>query len=160
MGELIDRVGTDSSHLSERILTAFRAAAFGNSYTFHPSQLPTASREDTERFLAFLAAPEGQAAQELGNARARQGLGLAAVLALGRILRQFCLEVSHSDGASQSMAAIATVDRYMDAYLTGYFQGREADLLLEQERTRKAYFASLYGRPEGSTGSGGSTGAG
>ncbi len=156
MNELIDRLGRDSAQLSERILEAFSAVVFGNSYTFHPSQLPPASRRDAEQFFAFLAAPEEPRVQELGKARAREGLGLASVLALGRVLRQSCLEVSQFDGVSTAAAAaaVAMADRYMDAYLTGYFQGREADVLLEQERTRKAYFASLFGHAEGSSGSG------
>jgi len=146
MNELVDRLGRD---LSDRILEAFKASAFGNSYTFHPSRLPDSARQDAAQFLAFLAAPEEKAVKDLGEARAGQGLGLQSVLALGRVLRQSCLRVSELDGNSPA-AAVEMADRYLDAYLTGYFKGWEADLLREQERTRKAYFASLFGREEGS----------
>jgi len=148
MNELVDRLGRD---LSDRILEVFSASAFGNSYTFHPSRLPESSRKDAEQFLAFLDTPDEKAVKDLGEARARQGLGLQSVLALGRVLRLSCLRASQFDGISAE-AALQLADRYMDAYLTGYFKGWEADLLLEQERTRKAYFASLFGREEGSTG--------
>ncbi len=154
MNELIDRLGRDPSMLADRILKAFTAVVLGNYYTFHPSQLPKVSRREAEEFLSFLTSPQEKPARELGKARAREGLGLASVLALGRILRQSCLEVSHFDGVSPVGEAIATADRFMDAYIAGYFEGREADLLQEQERTRKAYFASLYGHAEGSSGPG------
>jgi hypothetical protein len=116
--------------------------AFDNKYTVHPRKLADIGGTECAAFLAFLEAGDGRGAGERGRKFAMEGMGVKIALGIASRIRVFSARTLWSVKSDGCLAALEAIDSYTSAFLAGFMEGYEANLLLEQERTYKALAAA------------------
>ncbi len=125
-------VALDEGHLATELSQALRQTLFSSGLRVSPRRVNQIGQEMAAGFRQFLGAEDEEAARTYGQRLAVEGLGHRAILTTTETLRRTCRE-------SDNPAALPSVaGRYVNALLEGYMAGREASLLQEQERTRRA----------------------
>ncbi len=124
------------SILSEQLLGALKATFFSNRPSVLPVHLPDIAAETVKRYLAFVKGEqELMAIQDYGERLAKRGLGSPAIHRMGSVLRRHCIE--SFDGVSMR-SSLKVTEAFAESLLEGFFGGREATVLEEQERIRGA----------------------
>jgi hypothetical protein len=123
----------DSQHLAAGLRQALQETLFASGLLISPRQVGRIAQEIASSFLQF-SVEEHAATRAYGQRLAQDGLGHASILAISECLCRVCRE---SGDAGCELSPVA--ERYNKALLEGYMGGREADLLLEQEKTLQAY---------------------
>ena len=95
---------------------------------------------EADAFFDFMT--EGDCkAQTTGLELYHAGVGDAATLRIGQVLRQFCTAYGGDDVPTK---CLEDVEAYHRAVVQGYFRAREANILEEQERIRSALQHTLH----------------
>jgi hypothetical protein len=123
----------DQECLATKLHQALRQTLFSSGRRISPRCVNQVGQEMVVAFFKFLATEDEEAARACGRRLTAEGLGHCAILATTETLRRTCRESGNPVGVSPSV-----VGRYVNAPLEGYMAGREASLLQEQERTRRA----------------------
>ena len=126
-------VALDKGRLAIELSQVLRQMLFSSSLRVSPRRVSQIGQELAVAFLAFLEAEDEQAAHTYGGHLAAEGLGHRAILETAETLRRMCRESAHPAAALPSVAG-----RYVNALLEGYMAGREASLVQEQARIRRA----------------------
>jgi two-component system cell cycle sensor histidine kinase/response regulator CckA len=140
---IIDLLTKYQSELVERIKQTLLSMSFDNRFTLHPRRFREFASEEVESLRAFLLSLDSVAAIEFGKERALEGLGEKPLLSIGNILRQFFSKKIKTKDIGVLRTAIAAIDAYMSAYIRGYIDSREKQILKDQEQMRRALSAAL-----------------
>lgn len=125
----------DAERLSQRLLAALRATLFDSRLSVTPRRVGQIAAEAAGAFTGYRGDPaDDAAAHAAGRRLAQEGLGHASILAIVAALHDAALA---GPGATLP-AAGRHATQYCGRLLAGYMAAREADLLVEQERTRQA----------------------
>jgi two-component system cell cycle sensor histidine kinase/response regulator CckA len=136
-------IGAHLETLSREISEAYAQHIFDNRYILHPRRLQELGGEELEQFLAFLSSGEEQDARSLGRRRATEGLSHRSVASLFGLLENFfVLQLSKDDQQSLRFAG-RCMDTFRSAYLDGFIQAREEEILKDQEQLRVALSTAL-----------------
>jgi two-component system cell cycle sensor histidine kinase/response regulator CckA len=142
-GKLAGFLRARSQSISRDISEAYARHIFKNRYVLHPRRLEELGGEELDRFLAFLLSGEEQETRSLGAKRAAEGLSHRSILSLFAVLEDsFLLPISKEDPSSLRVAE-QCLQAYRSAYLDGYIQAREEEILKDQEQLRVALSTAL-----------------
>jgi two-component system cell cycle sensor histidine kinase/response regulator CckA len=136
-------VKENRSELVEKINRAYAVLAWENRYTLHPRRLREMGDEEIDCLLRFLEHGRPEAVTEHGEKRAREGLSPVSVFKLGEILGQFCFESYEKEDFHSFQTALSSVNIFLSAYLLGYIDSRERQILKDQEQLRIALSTAL-----------------
>lgn len=126
------------AELTAELSRQYRASAFSNQYILHPRILGDLAEEDAEVFLRYAEAPDAATPRNLGRARAEKGLGRRSLVALGTILRRFCIIAMAGQGPDLVAAGVEFVDAYIAWYREEYDEEMRRRILVDQEQLRHA----------------------
>ena len=138
---ILDQHGQD---FLNRTSQGYQKHSFENRYTLHPRQLDDLSNQDLEIITSFVKSSDPATGYRQGILRAELGLGHYSVLTFGIILRHFFLShINGNDDPELLEGALNIVDAYMNAYLDGFIQTVEEQILTDQEQLRRALSTAL-----------------
>ena len=123
----------DQESLATELRQALHQTLFSSGLRISPRRVNQIGQEAAVAFFKFLEMEDEEAARAYGQHLAMDGLGHHSVLTMTEALRRACRASGNPAGVSPSVAG-----RYVNALLEGYMASREASLLQEQERTRRA----------------------
>jgi len=121
------------SYLASQLSQILAKTVFSGRLRITPRRVQQVAQEVAVSFTHFVGDVEQGGVQTYGQQLAQEGLGPRSVLALAETLRRVCL-----DGGNPGGELFPAAERYTFALLEGYMTGREAYLLEEQERARRA----------------------
>ena len=136
----------NGAELVEILSKIFRSLAFENRYTLHPRRLSELGQEETARLQSFIKTgeiPPVQEVREQGGKRAQEGLCQRSLLEMGSAFRQFFVKHTSNNNAGMFPVSMQILDEYMNAYLEGFLQALEQQLLKNQEQLRLALSTAL-----------------
>ncbi len=129
--------------LSREISEIYARHIFENLYVLHPRRLEELGGEELDRFLLFLFSGEEQEVRSLGGKRAAEGLSHRSVVALFGLLEKFfIMQLSKEDQRLLPFAG-QCLEAFRSAYLDGYIQASEQEILKNQEQLRVALSTAL-----------------
>ena len=127
----------DSAFLSGVLAQSIRKTVFFSGLMVAPRLIDQIAQELTASFFRYHEDRDDQTVRVYGGTLAYQGFGPKTVLTSCDTLSRVCREKSNP---LQDLPDLAGC--YTSALLEGYIDGREQRLLLEQERTLRAYLAA------------------
>jgi two-component system cell cycle sensor histidine kinase/response regulator CckA len=140
---LLDLIHSEQDELKQRLTQLFRSAAFDNRFTLHPRRLAELGGKLLHEFESFLQNQDSGTVVEAGRARAREGLNPQTLMSCGHLLQEFWMERLDKNTSQAMRQALSSVDSFTAAYLYGYIQAREEEVLKDQEQLRVALSTAL-----------------
>ena len=125
-------ISLDKGRLTVELGQTLRQTLFSSGLRVSPRRVNQIGQEEAAAFFKFLETEDEEAVCARGQRLAAEGLGHRSILAMTETLRRVCRE------SADPAAAPTVAGRYVNVLLEGYMAGREAFLLQEQERTRRA----------------------
>jgi hypothetical protein len=133
MSRAADHLRRKEKELFDSLVSKLQETAFDNRFFLHPRRFTELGTALADSFLHFLDAPDREAASAQGRKCAQEGLGEKTILALVSSLQHFSLEALGGD-----VQSLVEIDAFIWPLLEGYMRGREALILTEQEKLRRA----------------------
>ena len=136
-----DQLAAYRTDLVDLLQQTLQEALFTSRAYFRPSDVRRLAITEADAFFDFIAEGDCPKAESRGAQLYHAGVGDAATLRIGQVLRQFCTTYGVDDGAANYAE---TIEAYHRALVQGYFRAREANILEEQERIRAALQHTLH----------------
>jgi len=138
-----DVLGEFGDELRNKIISVYMSHTWDNRYVLHPRRLKEMGNEELGCISVYLQTLDEGVGRELGSKRAEEGLAHKSLESLGGLFRQFYRSRLEGQKSKIVSAVMELIDLYMGAYLLGYMEGREEQILRDQEQLRIALSAAL-----------------
>ena len=138
--DVLGKFGTD---LRDKIISVYMSHTWDNRYVLHPRRLKEMGNEELGSISVYLQTLDEGVGRELGGKRAEEGLAHKSLESLGGLFREFYRSRLEDRKSKIVFAVMELIDLYMGAYVLGYIEGREEQILRDQEQLRIALSAAL-----------------
>lgn len=141
--EIVHSLQQRHAEIVEIVAKTLVSKAFENRYTLHPRRLKEIASVEVQTYVDFFLNFDSEVVTKHGRMRAREGLGEGPLLALGKDLRRFSLDIAKDLNHGCIEYAMDINDAYLEAYLYGYMTERTTQTLDDQEQLRIALSKAL-----------------
>ena len=141
--KLADLIRAKFETLSRDISELYGQHIFDNRYILHPRRLEELGGEELDQFLSFLSSGEENDARSLGRKRSAEGLSHRSITALFGLLERFFILLLSKEDQRLLRFSAQCMDAFRSAYMDGYIQEREQEILKDQEQLRVALSTAL-----------------